>query len=154
MSGLVKTAPESLRKVSAAEWRRRILDLPAHVRKSVARVTWWEFFGDLPRSQRPAELADLIGSTGEAAPVIPDNDLLAGLLAIGWPLARARAKVQPPTYTQGGGTARPGGVSRLRGPRTERGDDQDRPPREPKARRRKGEVRHFLKFKKRKGWKG
>jgi hypothetical protein len=105
MNGLVKTL--SLRKVTPDEWRERCLALPCPQRFAVARVVWWEYFGDRLHGQRWAHLDDLI----ERTDMVTDAVLAAGLVAVGWSPDRAarraagddrsRNPIGPPRHRKG-----------------------------------------------------
>jgi hypothetical protein len=117
----------SLRALSPQEWRTRCLTLPEPLRYAVARVVWWEYFGGRLHGKAWHDLDDLIARTD----IVTDAALIAGLVKVGWTPERAERRVilvgqQEPAAT-------------------------DKPKRR-LIRRRKGEVRHFLKAKIRRGW--
>jgi hypothetical protein len=116
-----------LRKVTPEEWRARCLALPEPLRFPVARVVWWEYFGGRLHGEAWHHLDDLITHTD----TVTDAALIDGLVKVGWTPERAASRVI--LKDQHDGTA------------------TDKPKRH-LVRRRKGEVRHFLKAKKRKGW--
>jgi len=130
-TGLVKTNGDPLREVTPEEWRRRCMALPEPLRYAVARVVWWDYFGERIAAERWPHLDHLIARTD----VVSDNQLALGLSWVGYTPAKAASRAASPTYTQTGtGTPRP-----------QDGADRTRQ-RPPKARRRPSEVSRRGKF--------
>jgi hypothetical protein len=72
-----------------AQWRKLITALPRPLAGAVAAIVWWDFFSNRFAHERWAELDGVIGS----AATVTDDELIAGLVAIGYTPERARRRI-------------------------------------------------------------
>lgn len=84
-------APYWSRDISRSEWRTRILALDEPLRGAVAAVVWWDVFSVRMYIDRWDDIDDLIGTSEAVAP----EELVAGLIAVGYTENRANGRVYP-----------------------------------------------------------
>lgn len=81
--------PHWCRDIEASWWRPAILKLEEPLRGAVAAVVWWDIFSNLILTKRYAGLDDLITSASN----VSDEELVAGLIRVGYPRDRANSRV-------------------------------------------------------------
>jgi hypothetical protein len=84
-------APGWSRHINRNQWRERILALPLPLRGAVAAIVWWDVFSVRMWPDRWNDLDDLIGTAEAVTP----EELVAGLIAVGYTENRARGRVYP-----------------------------------------------------------
>jgi hypothetical protein len=104
-----RTADEHLTKppywsrhIERWQWRHRIIKLDDPLRGAVAAIVWWDVFSVRLWPDRWDDLDDLIGN----AESVSDEELIAGLVSIGYETHRATGRVVHRTKRRGGGRPR------------------------------------------------
>jgi len=87
----MRTANARHRHIAPPEWRERIKCLPWRLQPGVASVIWWDFFSQQVSVCRWPDLDDLINVT---QPDISDDELINGLILLGWSRAAARRRIR------------------------------------------------------------
>lgn len=77
---------KAARYISEEEWIERINRIPDEaVRAKVSNLVWCDFIGDFPVGQRSAYWGQYINKPLQTLINVPDEEVAAGLVAIGYP---------------------------------------------------------------------
>ena len=85
-------APRWARSIAPETWRVRVMGLARPLRYAIARIVFWDMFPHQLASERTPAWDRLL----RHADIVPDPELVAGLIAVGYPPLWAQRRIRTP----------------------------------------------------------